>query len=155
VAIPTVDDLPQPPSPLDPDDVFNNKAYAFVDALGPMVTQINAAIEAINNVYSQDVVEVSTASVALFGANQGQWLQMTFEGAKSALLSLENMSTVSPFAIWHLENAASSGNITFSLEDIDLDPPASGTNVVPPGGVVSVKRTTTGRLKLIGQVVAA
>lgn len=155
MAIPTIDALPEAPLPSDSPDVFNSKAFAFVDALGELTTQINAALEWINSVYAQDVVVIAATSLVLREGEQGQWLQFTSASSKTIFIDDDYFSELLPFAIFHIENSAASGNITFSLDGATLEPPAGGTNVIPPGAVASVKRTGETAFKLIGQVVAA
>ena len=155
MAIPIISQLPEPPAPLDSDDEFNAKAYAFTTALTAMTVQINAALEWINSVYAQDVVAVAGTSLTLNNANAGQWNQFAATGAKAITISAASIESASEFAIWHIENASASGNASFNVSGVTLTPPAGGTNVIPPGGVASVKRTGAATLKLIGQVVAA
>jgi len=155
VAIPTINALPEAPLPSDSPEVFNSKAFAFVDALGDMVEQMNAAILAINAIYSQDVVDVSGTNLVIDFESEGVVSRFSQDGAKLVGINSIELETCSEFAIFHILNDSDSGNITFTLAGVDLIPPAGGTNVVPPGGMVSVKRLSETRLKLIGQVVAA
>lgn len=155
MAIPTINALPEAPLPSDSPEVFNSKAFAFVDALGAMTTQINAALEWINSIYAQDVVLVPADSLTLVDTNAGQWCQFNQAGSKFVGISEDYSLDAGEFAIWHIENNSASGNITFNLDGVTLTPPAGGTNVIPPGGVASVKRTGETTFKLIGQVVAA
>lgn len=49
MSMPLIDALPPAPTPADPEDVFDNKAYDLVAALGPFATQANALAVAVES----------------------------------------------------------------------------------------------------------
>lgn len=63
MAIPLIDQLPPAPTPADPEDVFDTKAYDMVAALGPFIDQTNAVAQLVDGEggRSQDLLDAATA----------------------------------------------------------------------------------------------
>ena len=98
---------PLPSAPLISDDpaTFNTKAFAFVGALNPMVTEINAELPAIDAAGDAAIAAVGAANF------KGEWSTLTGALAIPASVSHEN-------AVYVLKN---------SLADVTLSEPGTGS----------------------------
>lgn len=96
------------------------------------------------------VISISAASHEVDAGETGAYLRFTATGDKTCTFRPESAQALPANGEWHLRNAAA-GNLALSPgAGVTLNPPYSGTLVVPPGGTVTVKRVAADLFDVLG-----
>jgi len=155
---PTITPLPDAPAASDSQDQFDQKAYPFAQALGPMVTQMNelalwmqSQIDAISHV----VVEKTATLYSVDNTDHMKYLYFTNTSAKTVNVRSNAGHSLDENYELNIRNAAASNLTITGASGVTITPPAGGTLVVPPNGTVTLKRVGVDNFHLIGQVVAS
>lgn len=153
---PTITALPQAPQPTDTKSVFDSRAFALVDSLAGLVTQINALVSWLNsNVAAVTLVSISGQAHDILATNSGSLQIHSYSGAKTATFRPDSAEALPSGGRWDIYNSGS-GDLTLTEgSGVTITPPVGGTLVVPTGGAVSVIRTSANNFIVIGTTVAA
>ncbi len=153
---PTISALPEAPQPTDSKSVFDARAFALVDSLEGLVTQINALVSWLNsNVAAVTLVSVSASTHDILATNSGSLHIHGYSGAKTVTFRPDSTEPLPAGGRWDIYNYGS-GDLTITAgSGVTITPPVGGTLVVPPAGAVSVIRTSSNTFIVIGATVAA
>jgi hypothetical protein len=155
---PTITPLPDAPTASDSQAQFDQKAYPFAQALGPMGTQMNelalwmqSQIDAISHI----VVEKTASLYDVDNSDHMKYLYFTNTSAKTVNVRSNAAHSLDDNYELNIRNAAA-GNLTIvGASGVTITPPAGGTLVVPQNGTVTLKRVGIDAFHLMGQVNAA
>lgn len=101
------------------------------------------------------VETISDADTNLLDTDAGKYLRFTNAAAKTLTVQAEATLALPANGEWTIRNVGA-GDLTL-VEDtgVTINPPNSGTLVIPEGGTASLKRVAEDEFDLMGQVIAA
>lgn len=100
-------------------------------------------------------VQTEAAGYTVDPGDQGNFIRLTGAAAKDIDVDPESTTPLPDNAEWHFRNVGA-GDATFvEGSGVTINPPNSGTLVVPQGGTVTLKRVAADEFDLLGQTVAA
>lgn len=137
MAAPTIDQLPEAGQPSDPKKLFDQKMYAFVNAMNPFVDQANALSDWLNeNINLNIPVEFTTTSLDLDGAQTGSYIRATNSSAKIINVRLESEEAMPDGANYFIRNLGA-GDLTLSPS---VGVAINGNAVVENGASIILQR---------------
>lgn len=100
-------------------------------------------------------LEIPDTSYDLLAEHVGRYMRFTNAAAKTVNVRLDGSHALPANGEWHFRNAGA-GDLTLVevSAEVEIEPPAEGSLVIPYGGTATLKRWQTNRFDLIGVTAA-
>lgn len=96
-------------------------------------------------------LEITATSYDLINGDLGRYLRFTALTAKTINVRLQSTHALTPGGEWHFRNAGVGDLTIVPVAGVLVNPPASGTMIIEPGGTATLKSAEANVFDLIGQ----